>query len=211
MSKAVRVLIVVWGCFSLWTLAGWFVVRSIESPPFVQNEHRSGYEIRDQEAYLMARVQIAGPWAEALDQGRRIIEDYLSGNNTTQSSIAMTLPVDIQEPEGETIALAAPLVQEQKNGQWLVSFILPSKYTTDTLPRPNDPRIRLVNIPAQRIAVAVFGGWADHRRVEAEQEELGQLLSQDKEIIISPFRVVQYGIPWAPPFVQRNEIIVTIR
>lgn len=211
MSKAVRIVIVVWGGFAVWTLAGWLMVSSIESPLSADREQRSGYEIREQQAYLTARVQVGGPWSQALDEGRRIIGAYLSGNNTTQSSIAMTLPVDIQEPEGETIALAAPVVHEEKNGQWLVSFILPSKYTTDTVPRPNDPRIRLMTVPAQRVAVLSFNGWADRTDVSARQEVLGDLLKQDKEIIISPFRVVQYGTFWAPPFVRRNEIIVTIR
>ncbi len=211
MSKAIRLLIVGWGCFTLWTLVGWIVVNSIESPLSRNHEQRSGYEIRDQGPYLMARVQIDGPWSEALDEGRHIIGGYLAGDNTTQSSIALTLPVDIQEPEGEPIALAAPVVQEGKNGQWLVSFILPSKYTSDTVPRPNDPRIRLIAVPAQRIAVLTFGGWVDRPRVQERQEEVKRLLKQDNETIISPFRVVQYGTPWVPPFVRRNEIVVTIR
>ena len=52
-----------------------------------------------------------------------------------------------QEPTNEKIAMTAPVTQTQTAGEWVVRFTMPSTYSLETLPEPNDARIRLLVTP----------------------------------------------------------------
>jgi hypothetical protein len=56
--------------------------------------------------------------------------------------------------------MTAPVTQTQTAGDWVVRFTMPSSYSLQTLPEPNDSKIRLrVTLPA-RFAVIRFSGLA---------------------------------------------------
>ena len=47
-----------------------------------------------------------------------------------------------------------------------MAFFLPSKYTSlEQLPRPNNPLVRLVEVPAKRYAVVTFSGLVGDEKV----------------------------------------------
>jgi hypothetical protein len=47
-----------------------------------------------------------------------------------------------------------------------MAFFLPSKYTSlAQLPRPNNPLVRLVEVPAKRYAVVAFSGFTGDEKV----------------------------------------------
>ncbi|MEQ1708454.1 MAG: heme-binding protein [Terricaulis sp.] len=50
--------------------------------------------------------------------------------------------------------MTAPVTQSGRDGAWVVRFVMPSAYTLETLPLPNDARVRLVPVSPQRFAVA---------------------------------------------------------
>jgi hypothetical protein len=74
----------------------------------------------------------------------------------------MTAPVHT-EPRAAAAdsdaAAAAP-------GGMTMAFFLPSKYTSlEQLPRPNNPLVRLVEVPAKRYAVVTFSGLVGDEKV----------------------------------------------
>jgi hypothetical protein len=212
MSKYVGLVLIVWGVFMAWSLAGWMAIRNIEHPGYAVIERRSGYEVRRYDAFMLAQVQVRAPWRQALSQASATLDDYFSGNNTMQASITASRLVHIEsEAESETIALVAPVIQEQKKDFWVVSFVVPSRYTWSTVPRPNDPQIRLVEVPAHTTAVRIFGGWIDQAAADARAAELRELLTKDHETILGLPQTVQYGPAWTPPFLWHNEVLLTIR
>jgi hypothetical protein len=75
----------------------------------------------------------------------------------------MAAPVLSGEPE--KIAMTAPVLQETgAGGEQVVSFIAPAEYTTETLPVPKDPRIRIREVPPFTAAALRYGGWPMRKR-----------------------------------------------
>jgi len=209
-SPALTVALIVWLLFCGWTAAGWLAVRGIAEPRYEVVHRADGYEVRAYDPVLAAQVSIVAPWSEALTQGIALLAAYVGGANATQESIAMARPVGM-EPEGEVIADTTPVLAAAKDTAWVISAVMPADRTDVTLPRPNDPRIRIVRLPARTIAVLAFSGTATRDRVVAQEERLRDLLAGDGAVILGPATVAQYHPSWAPPFLRRNEVMLPVR
>lgn len=61
----------------LWSLGSWLVVRGIEEPSYTVVEQKDGYEIRDYAPYIVAEVKVSGPRNTSLNQGFRLLADYI--------------------------------------------------------------------------------------------------------------------------------------
>jgi hypothetical protein len=211
-SPLVLFLAVVWALFLLWVVGGYVAIQSIQRPSYAVLARMDGYEVREYPAYLAAQVSVKKGWSDALSEGFAVLSDYITGNNISQESFAAARSVGIEvEPESERIAVTAPVITQEKNSVFLVSFILPPTYTSATLPRPNDPEIRIVEVPSAVVAVRMFGGRVDHDRAATEEQSLRELLARDKRVTVSATRLVQYYQPWTPSFLQRNEVLIPIR
>lgn len=53
------------------------MVRNIEQPAYTLVERRDGYEIRDYAPYIVAEVEVTGSRTESLNQGFRLLADYI--------------------------------------------------------------------------------------------------------------------------------------
>lgn len=192
----------------VWAIGSYLVIRNLEEPKFTVLEKRDGYEIREYSPYIVAETKVSGTYSRGLNQGFSAIADYIFGNNTTKTSIAMTAPV-LQE-ESEVIAMTVPVINTLEENR-TVSFVLPSKYTMDTLPLPNNPAVELREIPARKVAVLSFTWYATGSRVGNKKAELEKKLFTDSETIDGPAQVAQYNPPASFPFTLRNEIIIPIK
>jgi len=126
--------------------------------------------------------------------------------------IPMTVPVtEEQLDKPEKIAMTAP-VTEEKPGKdvYRISFTMPSKYTLDTLPEPEDERIKFKEFRNKRMAVLRFRGRVNHKLADQEVAELKKWLAENDIEPKSNFIVAQYNNPAVPGFFRRNEIMVEI-
>ena len=69
--------LIVVGALALWSIGSWFVVRNIEEPSYTVVEQRDGYELRDYAPYIVAEVEVTGSRSESLNQGFRLLADYI--------------------------------------------------------------------------------------------------------------------------------------
>ncbi|NYB51294.1 MAG: heme-binding protein [Methanobacteriaceae archaeon] len=157
----------------------------------------------------------------------------VSGENISVSEkIPMTTPVteeavDKDFNESEKIHMTAPVTEEsvkdwekpknypltRKNSEshiYRISFTMPSEYTLDTLPIPEDDRIKFKEVVNQRMAVLRFKGRVNHKLAEEEMNELKRWLKTNNIKPKSNFIVAQYNHPAVPGFLRRNEIMVEI-
>ena len=115
-----------------------------------------------------------------------------------------------QAPTSEKIAMTAPVTQIQSAGEWVVRFTMPSAYSMDTLPEPNDPKVHLRALPPARFAVLQFSGLARKDDVAAKTAELEKLARTHHLRAIGPASLAQYDPPWTLWFMRRNEVMIPI-
>jgi effector-binding domain-containing protein len=184
------------------------IVSNVEHPKYTLIERSGNIEIRDYATMIVAETEVTGERREAISKGFRIIADYIFGNNTAAQKVPMTAPVAQQA--SETIAMTAPVTQAGGDNTWRVRFIMPSKYTMETLPKPNNPAIELREIPKKRFAVIRFSGMAGEESVKRYNKELDDFLSAKRLTPLSPPTYAFYNPPWTLPFLRRNEVLVEI-
>jgi hypothetical protein len=141
-------------------------------------------------------------------KGFRIIADYIFGNNkvpqSTQSSkIAMTAPVLVQP------AVDASTWLQTK--RWRVQFVMPDKYTLESLPLPNNGAVKLREVPAKTVAVAKYSGLNTDSRIRKETQALTDWVQARKLAPSGLPQLARYDPPWALPMLRRNEIQLEIK
>ncbi len=87
---------------------------------------------------------------------------------------------------------------------------MPSKYTLESLPEPDDPRIKFKEVKNQKTAVLRFSGRVKMKLAYEKMEEMRKWLAKNNLNPRSNFIVAQYNNPAVPGFLRRNEILVEI-
>ncbi len=181
-----------------------------EEPAFTVVLGEDSFEVRDYPGLVAAEVSVSGTRDAAANAGFRLLAGYIFGGNTRRQSIAMTAPVVQERATGETIAMTAPVTQSGGAGAWVVRFMMPGKYTLDTLPTPNDARVRLVPLPPARYAVVRFSGLARPAEVERRTTTLRAFIERRGLRALGPPSLARYNPPWTPWFMRRNEVWIPI-
>ena len=201
---------------------------AIEEPAFETVKKSGDFELRQYAPMIVAETFVqGGPWGAGND-GFRVIAGYIFGNNTSvrgggSEKVAMTAPVTMEatgaKPASEKIAMTAPVTMEaapdgaSKSGgeRWRMHFVMPSKYTMENLPKPNDPRVQLREVPAHRMAAVRFSGLATQGSVKEQTDALlGWMKSEGLEPAGTP-QLARYDTPWTLPFLRRNEVLIPVK
>lgn len=185
--------------------------RDIEIPDYEVLSTHDGFEVRHYAPRLVAEVEVEGSERDATNTGFRVLANYIFGNNTTQGEIAMTAPVD-RRAASETIEMTAPVDRRAAGEErWIITFTMPSKYTMETLPRPNDDRVEIRELPPTRYAVMRFSGSPSEKKVERRMEWLAAAVqSAGLPSAGKPPVYARYDPPWRLPFLRRNEISIEL-
>jgi hypothetical protein len=160
------------------------IVSNVEYPKYKVVERSGNIEIRDYAPMTVAVAEVKDERREAIRKGFRIIADYIFGNNTAAQKVPMTAPVTQQG--NEKIAMTAPVTQQAEGKTWRVRFIMPSKYTMETLPKPNNPAVAPKKIPSKRLVVIRFSGMAGEESFGRHTQELNDFLSAKNLAPLSP-------------------------
>nr|QQZ51757.1 heme-binding protein [Phenylobacterium glaciei] len=169
-------------------------------------------EIRHYGPRLAAQATVSGSATAARSAGFEAVAGYIFGANTTKASIAMTAPV-AQSAAGrsQSIAMTAPVVQTADGpASWKVQFIMPARYTRETLPVPTSDKVTIVELPAQDYAVLRFSGSRSGRAVERRTGQLTQALAGQGWRVTGPPTAWFYDPPWTPSFLRRNEVAAPV-
>ena len=195
----------------LWTIGSWIVINKIEEPKYKVLSKENGYEIRLYEPYLIAETTVSGNYRESLRKGFGNIADYIFGNNTVSEKIAMTAPVIEKEDFSQKIAMTVPVINKGDSKERKISFVMPSKYTLQTIPKPNSDLVELKEIPEQKVAVLKYTWYSNEKRVENKKRELADNLVNDKVEVTGDFYTAFYNPPLSMPLLLRNEVLVEIK
>ena len=184
------------------------VMSNVEKPDYKVIQTERNIEIRQYEPMIIAEVEVDGKREDAIREGFRLIADYIFGNNTVQRDIAMTAPV--QQQESQKIAMTAPVQQQSTGRSWQISFVMPSKYSMETLPEPKNDRVRLKEIMTKKFVVVKFSGTNSNENVTEHENQLMNYIESNQIKIIDSPKYAFYNAPWTLPFMRRNEVMIEI-
>jgi hypothetical protein len=182
---------------------------AIEEATYTVVEKDNKFEIRDYTPYILAETIVEGDLKDAGNKAFRILFRYISGDNRSRKKVAMTAPVS-QRPQGEKIEMTAPVGQRPVQGNWAVSFMMPSSYTLKTLPEPENPNITLRQVPARRMAAVRYSGFWSEKGYLRYKSELESWIQERGLTIVGDPIWARYNSPFTPWFLRRNEILIPI-
>lgn len=196
------------------------LAMAIEEPKYRVIEQSGDFELRVYDPKIIAEVEVPGTLKQASSKGFRLIADYIFGNNTSQTGaisngnsekISMTAPVTMQstmQAKSEKISMTAPVTMEDTGQKWRMHFVMPSKYTLATLPKPNNPAVTIRQVPGNKYAVIRFSGFAGKAKADKKTAELEKWLKSKYIKPIGKPELARYNPPWTLPFMRRNEVMI---
>ena len=96
----------------------------------------------------------------------------------------MTVPVMDTTKTSESIAMTAPVMDTlSSSGKHIVAFTMPSSYTLETLPKPDNANIRFRLVEKSQRAVLRYTWYATSTRVEEKKKTLRDILIRDGYIM----------------------------
>jgi len=206
---ALAMLLTVWGGHAMAT----------EEPPYEVVREDSGFELRRYQPQLLAETEVQGRFDKVGGKAFRILADYIFGNNQAAEKIAMTAPVtqrpsaSDEDQAGTRIEMTAPVTQRSAQtdaGSFIISFVMPERFTLETVPRPNDPRVSLREVPGRLMAVLQYaGGWGESNYRSHEAQLLDAVRAAGLTSVGEPL-YARYNSPFSLPFLRRNEVMVEV-
>ena len=168
--------------------------RKVERQKYLLVKSMYGIEIRFYPKAIMATVTSKGEsYMGNSNNHFRTLAGYIFGGNKSSEKISMTAPVHMDK---------------DSTGNKM-SFVMPSQYSMDKLPQPND---RVVNIHYSQegyFAVLKFGGFANEHKIEKKIDELKSTINRLCFKTLGEYSYLGYNAPW-DIIGRENEIIVQI-
>ena len=167
--------------------------KNIEGYKYVVLKEYEDFEIRHYEASLFTAVKLdTDSYKQASGKGFSILGGYIFGKNKEKEQISMTSPVAMSMEKEMTMM-----------------FLVPKKFTKETLPTPENTAIAFIEVPEKNMAAITFGGWANDAKIEKYKLQLIALLDKNGISYTNNFSVLGYNPPYEI-FFRRNEIIVAL-
>jgi SOUL heme-binding protein len=130
-----------------------------EEPSYTSRPLVDGVEIRRYGPRIAAETTIAANEEAARNAGFRRLAGYIFGRNHQDRRIDMTAPVaqQLDQRISQKITMTAPVAQSSAGKQgWIIRFYMPAEWTMESLPTPNDERVRIVTEPAETGGIYLF-------------------------------------------------------
>lgn len=181
-----------------------------EEPKYKVVRKSGDFEIRVYEPYIVAETVVdTGDVDAASSEGFRRLGGYIFGGNQSKQKMDMTAPVTSQR--SEKIAMTAPVTSAKRGASTIITFMMPSSYTLETLPVPSDKRVALREVPARKFATLSFSGrWTDENFSQHTKELEDWVKKERLEIVGEPI-LARYNAPFVPSFLRRNEILIELK
>jgi hypothetical protein len=99
---------------------------------------------------------------------------------------------------------------EEEGSGWL-AFTMPSAYSLESLPAPNDAGVRLHPTSSVTVAVARFSGRTTPKKTAQIEEKLRTAIEREGYVVAGPAVLAVYENPWTTlPFMRRNELHIEL-
>ena len=198
--------------FSLLIFIFWGTnLSALEEPKYSVLKEYENFEIRNYASYLVAEVDIEGSYNKSGNEAFRILAGYIFGDNQSSTKMNMTAPVESEAIQpSERMNMTAPVFSNKNVNGYTYRFVMESKYTQETLPVPNNSKIRITEIKDRVMAVISFSGRWSQKNFEKHEQILVNDLKNEGIGVASEAIYARYNAPFTPWFLRRNEIMYEI-
>ena len=170
-----------------------------EEPPYTVLHHFEDIEIRRYKSSIVAETAVTGTRQESSYKGFRILADFISGANVSKKQTAHS-----------KIQMTRPVLQRKQRNKWKVSFFMPSQWTLQSLPQPENKNISIKKLNQRVVAVIRFSGrWTD-KNFNQHKNKLLNYLAKNKYKRKGGPLFAYYNSPFIPWFMRRNEVMYFI-
>ncbi len=170
--------------------------RNIEEPDFAIVKADGDFALRDYPALVVAEVTSSGDRQRASGASFRRLAAYIFAQDRPQG--------------GESIAMTAPVLQQETSaGTWQMRFVMPAKYTLETLP-PAPADIALSKVPARRMAAVRFSGNGGAADLATHETRLRNWLAGQGIAPDGDAEYAFYDAPMVPSPLRRNEVLIPV-
>lgn len=107
-------------------------------------------------------------------------------------------------------ALRAVAGPQSKDNSWTVRFVMPRRWNIETLPRPNDSRVRLLPIAPKHMLAIRFPGSPSGSQIQLKTDELRNYAQEHGLKTVGEPTLAFYDPPWILPFLRRNEVMLEL-
>ena len=184
-----------------------------EQQPFELIQRFPHFELRRYPAHVVAEVQVNATFDRAGNAAFRHLFNYISGNNTSRQSVAMTAPV-VQKPgPPQKLAMTAPVLQHGSltgggdAAEYTVAFVLPAGTTAESAPVPTNPDVTIRTVPGSLTAALSFSGGGSESAFGKRSQELQAALAAVGLTAVGLPRFARFDPPFKPWFLRRNEVL----
>lgn len=177
-------------------------------------------EIREYAPQWVADITIDAKRKEAANRGFRQLFSYISGNNQTNASVPMTVPVaefpsentpqSEVRPTSQKIPMTVPVAEIPADSGWTIRFFMPPSYTEAMIPKANNPDITISQLPPRLLAVIRFSGFGNNTALHDKTAELSKSLQQSPYQLAGNAQYAFYNAPFTLPFFRRNEVMIPV-
>ena len=153
------------------------------------------FEIRFYPSATMATIySTASSYKEVSGPGFRALAGYIFGGNESEKQISMTAPVHMN-------------ITAERSA---MSFVMPSAYNVDNLPKPDNSRVIIEKTQDEYVAVIKFSGYASDEAIKKQSAKLAKMLDEQGIEFYGTFRYLGYNPPYQ--FLnRRNEVVVSVK
>ena len=204
-----KIIILIVATILVGALATGPIMSNVETPSYKVIQSKGKIEIREFDPMVIAEVQVVGRRKDAISSGFKLLADYIFGNNISQENINTT--ATIQQPASEKIAMTAPVQQQLANDSWLVSFIMPSEYNLEDLPKPKNIEVKLKNVPVKRFVTIQFSGTSSDENLAKHKKLLVEFIKNNSISVTGTSKYAFYNPPWTLPLMRRNEVMFEVQ
>ncbi|WP_223943528.1 heme-binding protein [Arthrobacter sp. StoSoilB20] len=186
-----------------------------EQQPYDLVQKYPHFELRRYPAHVLAEVQVHATFDRAANQAFRYLFNYISGSNTAQQKLSMTAPVIQESGSSEELVMTAPVLQTgpapgSQDEDYVVAFVLPAGLKAENAPVPDEPKVKIREVPGALSAVARFTGNGTASAFQRHTAALHEALQLAGLTPIGSPRFARFDPPFKPWFLRHNEVVLDV-
>lgn len=172
---------------------------AIEEPSYRVLKSDSPFEHRIYAGYLVAETQLEGDFDAASRTGFRRVAGFIFGDN--------------QLPSGgnRKISMTAPVTVEPTSSGWRLHFVMPTNETIESLPKPNNPDVKIRQVSPHEVASMRFSGWTTEAAIREKTAKLQAWITEQRLEAAGSPQIARYNDPFTLPWRRRNEILIPVK